>query len=51
MAEMPFIPTAPAIAAAIHDATGVWIDSLPYTPPRVWESIHRKGRREEGSGE
>lgn len=39
MAEMPFIPTAPAIAAAIHDATGVWLDQLPYTPPRVWAAL------------
>jgi len=40
MAEMPFIPTAPAIAAAIHDATGAWIDELPYTPERVWAALH-----------
>lgn len=40
MAEMPFIPTAPAIAAAIHDATGVWLDALPFTPPRVWAALH-----------
>ncbi|MFO7634320.1 MAG: xanthine dehydrogenase family protein molybdopterin-binding subunit [Caldilinea sp.] len=39
MAEMPFIPTAPAIAAAIHDATGCWIDELPYTPDRVWKAL------------
>jgi CO/xanthine dehydrogenase Mo-binding subunit len=39
MAEMPFIPTAPAIAAAIHDATGVWLDELPFTPPRVWAAL------------
>lgn len=39
MAEMPFIPTAPAIAAAIHDATGVWLDHLPFTPPRVWAAL------------
>jgi CO/xanthine dehydrogenase Mo-binding subunit len=39
MAEMPFIPTAPAIAAAIHDATGRWIDDLPYTPERVWQAL------------
>ncbi len=39
MAEMPFIPTAPAIGAAIHAATGVWIDELPYTPERVWKAI------------
>jgi CO/xanthine dehydrogenase Mo-binding subunit len=35
MAEMPFIPLAPAITAALHDATGVWIDQLPLTPERV----------------
>jgi CO/xanthine dehydrogenase Mo-binding subunit len=40
MAEMPFVPTAAAIAAAIHDATGVWIDELPYTPERVWNALH-----------
>jgi CO/xanthine dehydrogenase Mo-binding subunit len=44
MAEMPFVPTAAAIAAAIHDATGVWIDELPYTPPRVWRAL-RDARR------
>jgi CO/xanthine dehydrogenase Mo-binding subunit len=35
MAEMPMIPLAPAIVAAVHDATGVWIDSFPLTPDRV----------------
>jgi CO/xanthine dehydrogenase Mo-binding subunit len=43
MAEMPFIPTAPAIGAAIADATGVWIDSLPYTPERVWQALQTGG--------
>jgi CO/xanthine dehydrogenase Mo-binding subunit len=44
MAEMPFIPTAPAIAAAIHDATGVWLDDLPFTPPRVWSALQNAHR-------
>jgi len=35
MAEMPLIPYAPAITAALHDATGVWFDSFPLTPDRV----------------
>lgn len=35
MAEMPYLPLAPAIAAAIHAATGLWIDEFPYTPDRV----------------
>ena len=39
MAEMPFIPTAPAIAAAIHDATGLWLDELPFLPERVWRAL------------
>ena len=35
MAEMPFIPLAPAITAAVHDATGIWMDLIPLTPDRV----------------
>jgi CO/xanthine dehydrogenase Mo-binding subunit len=35
MAEMPLIPFAAAVAAAIHDATGVWLSDLPFTPERV----------------
>jgi CO/xanthine dehydrogenase Mo-binding subunit len=36
---MPYLPLTPAIAAAIHDATGVWIDSFPFTPDRVLRAI------------
>jgi len=39
MGEMPFIPLAPALAAAVHDATGVWIDELPLTPERVLDAL------------
>ena len=39
MAEMPFIPTAPAIAAALHDALGVWYDALPLTPEAIWRGM------------
>ena len=35
MAEMPLIPYAPAVVAALHDATGVWFDRFPLTPSRV----------------
>ena len=35
MAEMPFITYAPAVIAALHDATGVWFDAFPLTPSRV----------------
>ncbi len=43
MAEMPMIPTAPAIGAAIYDATGIWLDQLPYTPERVWAALQAAG--------
>ena len=32
MAEMPFLPLAPAISAAVYDATGVWVDEIPIRP-------------------
>ena len=41
MAEMPFIPLAPAIIAAVHDATGEWIDEIPLTPWRVLEAMKK----------
>ncbi|WP_396449584.1 molybdopterin-dependent oxidoreductase [Actinomadura sp.] len=37
------IPVGGAIAAAVQQATGVWPDSLPLTPERVWRMI-RQGR-------
>jgi CO/xanthine dehydrogenase Mo-binding subunit len=37
--ELPYLPYAPAIAAAIHDATGVWIDEFPFTPERVLRAL------------
>ena len=40
MAEMPFIPYAPAVAAALHDATGVWFDTFPLTPTRVLAGLN-----------
>ncbi len=39
MAEMPFLPMAPAIIAAVHDATGVWFDEFPLTPERVLRGL------------
>ncbi len=43
MAEMPFLPLAPAIAAAIYDATGVWIDSQPFTAQKVVVALRQRG--------
>jgi putative selenate reductase molybdopterin-binding subunit len=41
VSEIPMDGIAPAMADAIHDATGVWIRELPFTPERVWRAISR----------
>ena len=43
MAEMPFLPLAPAIAAAVYEATGVWLDSQPFTPQKVVAALRAQG--------
>ncbi len=42
LGEMTMIPTPGAIAAAIHDAVGVWIDDLPMTPERILAALAAK---------
>lgn len=37
--ELPMDVGAPAVVAAIHDATGVWIHDLPATPERILAAI------------
>jgi len=39
IAEIPLDGVAPAMADAIHDATGVWIREVPFTPERVWRAL------------
>jgi CO/xanthine dehydrogenase Mo-binding subunit len=39
MGEMPFLPLAPAITAAVHNAVGVWFDDFPLTPDRVLKAL------------
>jgi CO/xanthine dehydrogenase Mo-binding subunit len=39
LGELPFLPLAPAIAAAVHDATGVWFNEFPLTPERVLRGL------------
>jgi CO/xanthine dehydrogenase Mo-binding subunit len=43
MAEMPLVPLAPAIAAAINDAVGVWVTEQPMTPERVLKALRGRG--------
>ena len=39
MAEMPFLPLAPAIMHALHDATGIWFNEFPLTPETVLRGL------------
>jgi len=39
MAEMPYIPLAPAVIAAVHDAIGVWFDDFPLVPERILRGL------------
>ncbi len=39
LGEMPFLPLAPAIASAVHDATGVWFHEFPLTPERILRGL------------
>ncbi len=41
VAEMPLVPFAAAVAAAVHDATGAWVSDLPMTPERVLRALVR----------
>jgi CO/xanthine dehydrogenase Mo-binding subunit len=47
MSEMALVPLAPAIAAAIHDATGAWLNQQPMTPERVLAALTGQGDRRE----
>lgn len=42
LGETPTLPTAAAIANAIHDATGNWLKRIPATSEVVWRAIHGK---------
>ena len=39
VAEMPYLGIAPAVLAAVHDATGVWFNDFPLTPERVLRGL------------
>ena len=43
--EGPLHPSIPAIANAIYDAVGVRMDSLPFSPPRVWRALQQQAGR------
>ncbi len=37
--ELPYLPLAPAIVAAIHDATGIWVNEIPVTAEKMWSAM------------
>ena len=51
MAEMPMIPYAAAVVAALHDATGVWFDAYPLTPDRVVDRLRSERRTMVGNAD
>ena len=42
MSEGALLPVAPAVAAAVRDATGVSIRELPLSPERVWRALRER---------
>lgn len=42
--ELPMDGPAPAVIAAIHDATGVWLDEVPATPEKVLAAMRNAER-------
>jgi len=45
MAEMPFLPLAPAVIAAVRSATGVWFNEFPLTPERILRGLGKLDSR------
>lgn len=49
VSESPVGTVAPAVAAAIHDATGVWLTETPMTPERVLFALRESRGGENGT--
>jgi CO/xanthine dehydrogenase Mo-binding subunit len=41
--EMSLVAVAPAVASALHDATGIWTNFIPLIPERVLWSLSSQG--------
>jgi len=44
----PLLPVIPAVASAVHDALGVWVDEVPVTPDKVVRALDDLARGREG---
>ncbi len=49
MSEGALLPVAPAVAAAVADATGAVIRDLPLSPERVWRALREAGEAAEAA--
>jgi xanthine dehydrogenase molybdenum-binding subunit len=44
LGEPPVVPVMAAVANAVANATGVWLHTAPFTPPRVLQAIREQGK-------
>ena len=42
----PLLPVVPAVASAVHDALGIWVDQVPLTPDKVLKALDAKSKGE-----
>jgi CO/xanthine dehydrogenase Mo-binding subunit len=49
--ELPMDVGAPAVVAAVHDATGMWITELPATPERIIAALTARDAQQGPDGE
>ncbi len=49
--ELALSPLAPAVVNAIHDAVGVWVNSLPVTREKLQAALNAKRTKEGGNGQ
>ena len=38
----PLLPVVPAVAAAVYDALGIWVDEIPITPDKVLRALEAR---------
>jgi 4-hydroxybenzoyl-CoA reductase subunit alpha len=44
----PLLPVIPAVASAVHDALGVWVDEVPVTPDKIMRALDDLAQGREG---
>ncbi len=44
----PLLPVIPAVASAVHDALGVWVDEVPVTPDKIMRALDAKAKGRDG---